>query len=53
MTVSDEIFKRNADAYRRIRNTSRFLLANLSGFDPSKDMFFFFFFFFLWFSSKA
>ncbi len=32
--VSDEIFKRTADAYRRIRNTSRYLLANLSDFDP-------------------
>ena len=29
MTVSDEILKRTADAYRRIRNTARFLLANL------------------------
>ncbi len=37
MTVSDEIFKRSADTYRRIRNTSRFLLANLSGFDPKTD----------------
>jgi len=32
--VSDEIFKRTADAYRRIRNTSRYLLANLNDFDP-------------------
>lgn len=38
MTVSDEILKRTADAYRRIRNTSRFLLANLNGFDPAVDM---------------
>jgi len=38
MTVSDEIFKRTADSYRRIRNTSRFLLANLAGFDPAKDL---------------
>jgi isoleucyl-tRNA synthetase len=38
MTVSDEILKRAADTYRRIRNTSRFLLSNLYGFDPSKDM---------------
>lgn len=38
MTVSDEIFKRTADAYRRIRNTMRFLLSNLDGFDPTKDM---------------
>ncbi|MDI6426649.1 isoleucine--tRNA ligase [Cronobacter dublinensis] len=38
MAVSDEILKRAADAYRRIRNTARFLLANLNGFDPAKDM---------------
>ena len=38
MTVSDEILKRTADSYRRIRNTSRFLLANLNGFDPEQDM---------------
>lgn len=37
MTVSDEIFKRVADAYRRIRNTSRFMLANLNGFEPDRD----------------
>lgn len=37
MTVSDEIFKRVADAYRRIRNTARFMLANLNGFDPVTD----------------
>jgi isoleucyl-tRNA synthetase len=34
MTVSDEILKRVADAYRRIRNTARFLLGNLAGFEP-------------------
>ena len=38
MSVSDEILKRTADAYRRIRNTTRFLLANLEGFDPAHDM---------------
>ncbi|MGM0482061.1 MAG: isoleucine--tRNA ligase [Pseudomonadota bacterium] len=38
MTVSDEILKRSADSYRRIRNTSRFLLANLSGFDPAQHL---------------
>ena len=38
MTVSDEILKRSADAYRRIRNTARFFLANLNGFDPAKHM---------------
>ena len=37
MTVSDEILKRAADAYRRIRNTMRFLLSNLSGFNPATD----------------
>jgi len=37
MTVSDEILKRSADSYRRIRNTARFLLANLNGFDPATD----------------
>jgi len=49
MTVSDEILKRTADAYRRIRNTARFLLANLGkreegasgdkgAFDPAHNM---------------
>ena len=36
MNVSDEILKRTADAYRRIRNTARYLLANLDGFDPAQ-----------------
>ncbi|MFA0924301.1 isoleucine--tRNA ligase [Xanthomonas fragariae] len=34
MSLSQEILKRNADAYRRLRNTARFLLGNLHGFDP-------------------
>lgn len=38
MTVSEEILKRMADAYRRIRNTTRFLLSNLNGFDPATDI---------------
>ena len=38
MTVSDEILNRSADAYRRIRNTARFLLANLNGFEPANDL---------------
>lgn len=38
IAVSQEIFKRSADAYRRIRNTLRFLLANLNGFDPETNM---------------
>ncbi|MBG2837473.1 MULTISPECIES: isoleucine--tRNA ligase [Proteus] len=36
IAVSDEILKRSADTYRRIRNTARFFLANLNGFDPAK-----------------
>ncbi|UJS24529.1 isoleucine--tRNA ligase [Thiothrix winogradskyi] len=38
MSVSDEILKRTADAYRRIRNTARFLLANLNDFNPATDL---------------
>jgi len=38
MNVSDEILKRISDAYRRLRNTSRFLLANLAGFDPAQHL---------------
>jgi isoleucyl-tRNA synthetase len=37
ITVSPELLKRSADTYRRIRNTIRFLLANLEGFDPAAD----------------
>jgi isoleucyl-tRNA synthetase len=38
IAVSDEILKRVADSYRRIRNTARFLLGNLDGFDPARDL---------------
>ena len=38
MSVSDEILKRTSDSYRRIRNTARFLLGNLAGFDPATDI---------------
>ncbi|WPC73598.1 isoleucine--tRNA ligase [Vibrio porteresiae] len=38
VAVSDEILKRSADAYRRIRNTARFFLANLNGFNPATDI---------------
>ncbi|MEN8108379.1 MAG: isoleucine--tRNA ligase [Pseudomonadota bacterium] len=38
MSVSDEILKRTAEAYRRMRNTARFLLGNLNGFDPASDL---------------
>ena len=34
--VSEEILTRTSETYRRIRNTARFLLANLDGFDPEK-----------------
>lgn len=37
MAVSKQILQRTADAYRRIRNTARFLLSNLNGFDPARD----------------
>ena len=36
VSLSDNILKQRADAYRRIRNTCRFLLANLHDFDPAK-----------------
>jgi isoleucyl-tRNA synthetase len=38
LTISEEILKRVADSYRKIRNTLRFLLANLADFDASKDL---------------
>jgi isoleucyl-tRNA synthetase len=36
MRLSDEILTRNAEAYRKIRNTCRFLLGNLHDFDPGR-----------------
>ena len=38
MAVSDEILKRMADAYRRLRNTARYLLSNLADFNPARDI---------------
>ncbi|TFH69280.1 isoleucine--tRNA ligase [Gammaproteobacteria bacterium LSUCC0057] len=38
MTVSDQILKRAGDSYRRIRNTARYFLANLDGFDPAQHL---------------
>jgi isoleucyl-tRNA synthetase len=38
MTVSDEILKRISDVYRRLRNTAKFLLGNLDGFDPARHL---------------
>ncbi|MBX3276917.1 MAG: isoleucine--tRNA ligase [Acidobacteria bacterium] len=37
MRVSEEILRRISDAYRKIRNTARFCLGNLDGFDPEND----------------
>ena len=36
--VSDPIFKQLSETYRKIRNTSRIIMANLTGFDPNTDM---------------
>lgn len=38
ITVAKENFKRTADSYRRIRNTARFMLSNMAGFDPKTDL---------------
>jgi isoleucyl-tRNA synthetase len=35
--ISEEILKRLVEAYRRIRNTSRFIMGNLPDFEPEKD----------------
>ena len=35
--ISDDILKQLSEAYRKIRNTARYILGNLSGFDPDKD----------------
>ena len=37
LNIDDKILARVVDAYRRIRNTLRFLMANVSDFDPAKD----------------
>ncbi|HEY2388285.1 MAG TPA: isoleucine--tRNA ligase [Candidatus Binatia bacterium] len=37
MRISREILDRAVEAYRRIRNTARFLLGNLADFDPARD----------------
>ena len=37
IAVSEQLLKRTADTYRRLRNTARFLLANLNGFSPARD----------------
>jgi isoleucyl-tRNA synthetase len=37
MRASDEILQRVTDGYRKLRNTARFALGNLDGFDPERD----------------
>ena len=37
MRASDEILQRVTDGYRKLRNTARFALGNLSGFEPARD----------------
>ncbi|NMM05928.1 isoleucine--tRNA ligase [Polaromonas sp.] len=37
LSIDDKILARVVDAYRRIRNTLRFLMANVSDFDPTQD----------------
>jgi isoleucyl-tRNA synthetase len=37
MAASENLMQRCADIYRKLRNTFRFLLGNLSGFDPVRD----------------
>ncbi|QCI22032.1 isoleucine--tRNA ligase [Buchnera aphidicola] len=38
ISISDEILKNTSDIYRRIRNTARFILANINDFDAKKDI---------------
>ena len=38
MRISQDILKQLSEAYRKIRNTARFILGNLDGFDPDSDM---------------
>ena len=38
MTISDEILRRASDSYRRIRNTARYLLGNLDGFEIAQQL---------------
>jgi isoleucyl-tRNA synthetase len=37
MRASDEILQRVSDGYRKVRNTARYALSNLHGFDPERD----------------
>lgn len=35
--ISDEILKQSSDVYRKIRNTLRFMLGNVSDYNPATD----------------
>ncbi|HXH40445.1 MAG TPA: class I tRNA ligase family protein, partial [Thermoanaerobaculia bacterium] len=37
MTIGPQIMGRSAEAYKKIRNTARYLLSNLNGFEPDRD----------------
>ena len=37
VAVSDNLFKQLTENYRKMRNTSRFILGNINGFDPNKQ----------------
>jgi isoleucyl-tRNA synthetase len=37
LRCSDEILQRVSDGYRKLRNTARFALGNIDGFDPARD----------------
>ena len=38
VTVSNEILKQTTEVYRKIRNTARYILGNISDFDPNKEV---------------
>lgn len=38
MSLSNEILQRTSESYRRIRNTARYLLGNLNGFEPEQAL---------------
>lgn len=38
LSISNEILKNSSDIYRRIRNTARFMLANIYDFNPKEDI---------------
>ncbi len=38
VSISREILKQSSEAYRKIRNTARYILGNISDFDPDKNM---------------